>query len=54
MSKLFLDYTTNQNVKGHGLNEENLSLPSHVTKIGHKSGRCQLSVVDFWQIEHKE
>ena len=33
--------STIQNVKGHGLNEKDVILPSHVAKICHKSGRCQ-------------
>ena len=32
---------SNQNVKGRGLNQGNLSLPSHAAKICDKSGRCQ-------------
>ena len=37
--------TTILNVKGHELNEEDISLPSHVAKIGDKSGGWQQCMV---------
>ena len=44
-----LKVVPNQNVNGRGLNEEDVNLPSHVTKKCDKSGRCQQCMVS-WRI----